>query len=100
MTQEEKKYIIPGGATTVWYGQKTLNFFGKIHYLKIVSKAYKDINSFYKKALEEKECYYGPFKGEFGHFLLHNLPFLSCLHQQGVKINYCGMELHKAFLVD
>jgi hypothetical protein len=100
ISAEEEKYIIKNDDTTVWYGQKTLNPGGKLHYLKIVAKAYKDINNFYKKALKEKECYYGPFKGEFGHFLLHNLPFLSHLHQQGVKINYCGMALHRAFLVD
>ncbi|NNM93874.1 MAG: hypothetical protein HKL88_00240 [Bacteroidia bacterium] len=47
-----------------------------------------------------KKCSYGPFKGEFGHFLAHNLPFLMYLHIKGVKINYCGMELHKPFLVD
>jgi len=47
-----------------------------------------------------KKCYYGPFKGEFGHFLAHNLPFLMYLHSKGVKIYYCGMELHKPFLVD
>lgn len=100
MNVAEKEYVVPEDATTVWYGQRTLNFFGKLHYLKIVLKAYRDINRFYKRALREKECYYGPFKGEFGHLLLHNLPFLSHLHQQGVKIHYCGMELHKAFLVD
>lgn len=100
MTENDLKYCIPKGATTVWYGQKTLNVFGKLHYLKIVFKAYRDINVFYKKALALKECYYGPFKGEFGHFLLHNLPFLSYLHKQGVKIHYCGMELHRPFLVD
>lgn len=100
ISSEEKQYIDPQGATTVWYGQKTLNLFGKLHYLKIVLKAYRDINRFYKKALRDKECYYGPFKGEFGHFLLHNLPFLSHLHQQGVKIHYCGMALHRPFLVD
>lgn len=100
MTAQELTYITPHEATTVMYGQRSLNLFGKLHYLKIVLKAYRDINAFYKKALKEKECYYGPFKGEFGHFLLHNLPFLSHLHQRGVKIHYCGMELHKAFLVD
>src|ERR1700758_1912170 len=98
--QKESDYIIPNDSTTVWYGQRSLNFFGKIHYLKIVLKAYHDINLFYKRALKEKECYYGPFKGEFGHFLLHNLPFLSHLYHQDVKINYCGMALHKPFLVD
>lgn len=100
ISNEELKYIDPRGATTVLYGQRTLNIFGKLHYLRIVSKAYRDIRKFYRKALKEKECYYGPFKGEFGHFLLHNLPFISHLHQQGVKIHYCGMALHKPFLVD
>ncbi len=47
-----------------------------------------------------KECWYGPFKGEFGHFLAHNLPFLMYLHSKGVKIHYCGMELHKPLLMD
>jgi hypothetical protein len=51
-------------------------------------------------ALLIKKCYYGPFKGEFGHFTAHTLPFLMYLHKKGVKIHYCGMELHKAFLVD
>lgn len=100
ISTEEEKYVNRNGATTVWYGQRTLNLGGKWHYLKIIAKAYSDINSFYRKALREKECYYGPFKGEFGHFLLHNLPFLSHLYQKGVKIHYCGMALHKAFLVD
>lgn len=96
----ENELVYPNGATTVWYGQRTLNLFGKLHYLKIVLSAYRTINHFYKESLRRKECYYGPFKGEFGHFLLHNLPFLSHLHQQGVKIHYCGMALHKPFLVD
>lgn len=47
-----------------------------------------------------KRCYYGPYKGEFGNFLGHNLPFLAYLHSKGVKIYYCGMLLHKPFLVD
>lgn len=51
-------------------------------------------------ALFFKRCYYGPFKGEFGNFLGHNLPFLSYLNSKGVKIYYCGMLLHKPFLVD
>ena len=47
-----------------------------------------------------KRCYYGPFKGEFGNFLGHNLPFLAYLHSKGVKIYYCGMLLHKPLLVN
>lgn len=51
-------------------------------------------------ALLFKRCYYGPYKGEFGNFLGHNLPFLAYLHSKGVKIYYCGMLLHKPLLVD
>lgn len=51
-------------------------------------------------ALLLKKCYYGPFKGEFGNFLGHNLPFLTYLYSKGVKIHYCGMLLHKPFLVN
>src|SRR4051812_6344307 len=96
----ENNFVWPNEATTVWYGLKTLNIFGKLHYLRIVVNAQLTIDRFYKAALREKECYYGPFKGEFGHFLLHNLPFLSHLYNQGVKIHYCGMDLHRPFLVD
>ncbi len=100
LTSLEEQLVVPKEATTIWFGSKGLNVFGKLHYLKIVLTAYYKIYTFYWKALRDKECYYGPFKGEFGHFLLHNLPFLSQLHQKGVKINYCGMDLHKAFFVD
>lgn len=45
-------------------------------------------------------CFYGPFKGEFGHFLAHTLPFLVFLHSKKVKIIYCGIEIHEPFLLD
>lgn len=47
-----------------------------------------------------KKCSYGPFTGEFGHLLGHNLPFIAHLHAKGVKINYCGLEIHKPFFID
>jgi hypothetical protein len=53
-----------------------------------------------RTTLKIRECYYGPFKGEFGHFLAHNLPFLMFLHSKGVKINYCGIQIHEPFMVD
>lgn len=56
--------------------------------------------SLYLKTLYFKECYYGPFTGEFGHLLGHNLPFVSYLHSQGVKVHYCGMEIHRPFFFD
>jgi hypothetical protein len=92
--------VVPGDRTTVLYGQRTLNLFGKLKYARIVLSAYRKLNRFHKDALEQKECYYGPFKGEFGHFLLHNLPYLTYLHNRGVKIHYCGLQLHEAFLYD
>src|SRR5687768_14888004 len=53
-----------------------------------------------RETLKRKMCYYGPFKGEFGHMTAHTAPFLMYLHRQGVKIVYCGMEIHKPLLVD
>ncbi len=100
MTQPAIKDLIKNDATTILYGQRTLNIFGKVHYSKIVLKAYYDIIKFYNKALKDKECYYGPFKGEFGHLLLHTVPFLMHLHKQGVKIHFCGVEIGKPFLID
>lgn len=93
-------YCFPDDSTEVSKGFRGLNFKGKIHFLFIVIRSYLKLNSFYRKAIREKECYYGPFKGEFGHFLLHNLPFLLHLHKQKVRIHYCGMTLHAAFLKD
>lgn len=92
--------IDPDGATTIAYGRRGLNWKGKLRYHMMVVNARRKLNAFYVEALEKKECYYGPFKGEFGHFLLHNLPFLTHLHKQGVRIHYCGMDLHKPFLLD
>ncbi|WP_421796955.1 hypothetical protein [Haliscomenobacter sp.] len=47
-----------------------------------------------------KKCAYGPFTGEFGHLLGHNLPFISYLHSKGVKIHFCGLEIHTPFFID
>ncbi len=100
LSPREEFLISTDGASTVAYGMQGLNWKGKLHYRLIIWQSYRKIKSFYKNALQQKECYYGPFKGEFGHFLLHNLPFLVHLHKKGVKIHYCGMELHKPFLID
>lgn len=50
--------------------------------------------------LRKKECFFGPFTGEFGHLLGHNLPFICYLYSKGVKVHFCGMEIHKPFFVD
>ncbi len=52
------------------------------------------------KTLWLKKCYFGPYTGEFGHLLGHNLPFIAYLYSKGVKVEFCGMEIHKPFFVD
>ena len=76
------------------------NGFGLFKYLVKIYRAYSLAYSRLFFALLFKRCYYGPYKGEFGNFLGHNLPFLAYLHSKGVKIYYCGMLLHNPFLVD
>jgi hypothetical protein len=53
-----------------------------------------------RQTIKKGSCYYGPFKGEFGHMTAHTAPFLMYLHHKGVKIIYCGMELHMPLLVN
>lgn len=100
LTPLEHTLVHPDGATTIAYGMRGLNRKGRWHYRYKVWNALRKVERFYHAAISRKVCYYGPFKGEFGHFLLHNLPFLMHLHHRGVAIHYCGMELHKPLLVD
>lgn len=93
-------YTEKNEATFPQKGYRGLNIFGKIKFTKILLVAYCKVNLFHFKALLKKECYIGPFIGEFGNFLLHILPYLSYLHSKGVKIKYCGLEIHKPFLVN
>ena len=77
--------------------------YGLIARIKFRWKVYREqlrANYRLKMALKVKECYYGPFKGEMGHFLAHTLPFLIYLHKNGVRVHYCGMGIHKAYFVD
>jgi len=99
-TKREQTLVSPGESTTISYGAQGLNWKGKIYYYWRVRRHLALLNKFYKAAIKKKECYYGPFVGEFGHFLLHNLPFLSHLKKKNVKIHYCGMGLHRPFIVD
>lgn len=93
--------IDQGGATTYrHYLAKYPSLRGKIGFSLQIWRANQQVKKWYAQTLRDKECYFGPFKGEFGHFLLHNLPFISYLHAQGVKIHYCGLGLHKPFLID
>lgn len=54
----------------------------------------------YKKALRSRKCYFGPFTGEFGHLLGHNLPFISYLYSKNIEVKFCGLTIHKPFFVD
>lgn len=110
MTEEErKKYgirpeevplIFTDEATVPAHGSRNMNLRGKLSFKRKTAKARAKLDAFYAAALKAGACYYGPFVGEFGHFLLHNLPFIMHLHRQGVKVHYCGMEIHKPFLKD
>ncbi|MCH2214511.1 MAG: hypothetical protein MK086_04995 [Flavobacteriales bacterium] len=100
LRRSDLKYISRDDATAIELIQGRMNWKGKVG-LGVEYKKYElQLNRIYKKALKEKVCYFGPFKGEFGHFLLHNLLFLMHLHHKGVKIHYCGMSLHQPFMVD
>lgn len=70
----------------IFYAKKAFN------YLKAYSLI---LQTFYYK-----ECYIGPFVGEFGHLLSHIVPFISYLHSKGVKVHYCGPGIHEAYFVD
>ena len=69
------------------------------YWLKIYFNYFKTDRKL-KETIKKGLCYYGPFKGEFGHMTAHTAPFLMYLHNKGVKIIYCGMELHQPLLVD
>jgi hypothetical protein len=75
-------------------GLKLLKFWASIY------KGYREANKKLEETFKKKACYYGPFKGEFGHFTAHTLPFLMYLHKHNVQITYCGLEIHKPLLID
>jgi hypothetical protein len=97
---EEVPLVFPDEATVPAYGYRNMNRRGRFLFKRKVARAEAALDKFYEKALLEKACYFGPFVGEFGHFLLHNLLFVMHLHQMGVAIHYCGMSLHTPFLLD
>lgn len=97
---EELPLIYPDEATVPAYGYRNMNRRGRFLFKRKLARAEATLDKFYAKALSEKVCYYGPFVGEFGHFLLHNLPFIMHLHHKGVAVHYCGMALHTPFLVN
>jgi hypothetical protein len=75
-------------------------FYKKVIYPFKVMKGKVKCGILYYRTLRRKECYYGPFTGEFGHLLGHNLPFIAHLYEKGVKVHFCGLEIHKPFFID
>lgn len=71
-------------------------FFYEYGRTKNYLKAYKLI----LKTFYYKECYFGPFVGEFGHLLSHVIPFISYLHSKGIKVHYCGPSIHFPYFFD
>lgn len=57
-------------------------------------------NQVINRALKQKRIVFGPFIGELGHLLAHNLPLISYLHKQGVHVEFIGFERFKPFLKD
>lgn len=58
------------------------------------------VSYWYYQTLKSKRCSYGPFTGEFGHLLGHNLPFIAHLYSKGVEVDFCGMEIYRPFFVN
>lgn len=96
----EDGLILKNGGTTIEGVRRAMNPWGRMAFDIRFRKIRKKIEAFHDRALEVGECYYGPFVGEFGHFLLHNLPFMMYLHKNGVRIRYCGMDIHRPFMKD
>lgn len=64
------------------------------------SRNYLKAYLLFLKTFFYKECYFGPFVGEFGHLLSHVIPFISYLHSKGIKVHYCGPEIHYPYFFD
>ena len=78
-------------------GLRGLNWKGR---LKFRSQLFRDnlkLERLYKQTLVKKECYVGPFWGEFGNFLSSFLPFVMHLSENGVKVNVICLEHYKPF---
>jgi hypothetical protein len=54
----------------------------------------------YLRTILFKKCFISPFTGELGHLLGHVLPFIAHLKTKNVKVEYCGLEIHRPFFVD
>ena len=100
MLSKLEKHTFKDEATYAKKGYRGLNIKGKIRFFYILMSNDLKLQRFMASALKKKECYVGPFIGEFGNFLLHMLPFIGFLHKTGIKVHYCGMTNHASFLID
>lgn len=94
------KLFYKGDETFAFKGFRGLNTAGKLKFGYILFSSWYKVSTFHRKALKQKECYIGPFWGEFGNFLLHFLPYVSYLHKNGVKLHICCLENYLPFLID
>ena len=78
-------------------GLRGLNWKGRLKFKAFLTKDKLKLDSIYKQAISKKECYVGPFWGEFGNFLLHYLPFVMHLSERGVKVNVICLEHYRPF---
>jgi len=75
-------------------------FSGNFKFNLIRIKNYLKCYYLWAYTLYHKECYFGPFVGEFGHLLSHVVPFLSYMYSKGVKVHYCGPVIHLPYFYD
>lgn len=80
--------------------RRGLNRKGKLGFKVSLLTGYSKAWILLTRSLVQGRCYIGPFKGEFGHFLGHCLPFIYYLHSKGVKVNYCGLGMQEDFFKD
>lgn len=81
-------------------GLRGLNWKGRIKFRGILFMNNLKLEFIYKQAIEKRECYVGPFWGEFGNFLLHFLPFVMHLYQNGIKVNVICLEHYRPFFTN
>lgn len=94
------KWKQPLANNKTYMDQNNLGWFSRLKLSAKINREFSKAEQRMQETIKRGVCYYGAFVGEFGHMLAHTAPFLMYLHKQGVKIIYCGMELHLPILVD
>jgi hypothetical protein len=81
-------------------GLRGLNWKGQLKFKAFLFRDDQKLKGLYKKTISKKECYVGPFWGEFGNFLLHFLPFVMHLHKFGIKVHVICLGHYESFFRD